>query len=637
MYFCSDTGNLYIDYKNEKNTLERKLVNKNSLDNKADFEHEHKYADSSSVGGPATSANKLNTNAGSATQPVYFANGIPVKTTYTLGASVPSGAKFTDTTYGAATSSTLGLVKVGSNITNSSGTISLTKANVTSALGYTPPTSDTNTTYSAGAGISLSGTTFSNSGVRSIATGSSNGTISVNTNGSTANVAVKGLGSAAYTNSNAYLAAKGQSAYDCNTCYDGGLYMIARGKNYPSGSPYGTLLVLPYRKNVGNTSPDFAVQIFIPDGDDSTKPNSMFYRTSLKDSWAHWNEVSTTSHTHDDRYFTESKLNSVLGSYETKDDASDKLATAKSYTDTKVSGLVSSSTVDSKISTHNTASGAHSDIRAALTSLTTKVTNFLDVDEETTDQLSEVLEMIEANKGTIESLTTSKVSVSDIANNLTTNSAGMVLSAAQGVYIQSLINGVDNELETHATDTSNPHGVTKAQVGLSKVDNTADASKPVSAAQAIAIADAKSAGTQAQTNLTAHINTKTNPHAVTCAQIGAVAKSGDTMTGTLRIKANVHGNWTEGIRINSADNGWTSLVLGGSSDSGTGQGVWSMHTYENNFYLAHNGSNNGSPMIHGIPNDGFSITGNMRVSNNLSVSGCTMTYDSANECLNFIF
>lgn len=47
----------------------------------------------------AASANKLNTNAGSATQPVYFNNGIPVATTYTLDASVPSGAKFTDTVY----------------------------------------------------------------------------------------------------------------------------------------------------------------------------------------------------------------------------------------------------------------------------------------------------------------------------------------------------------------------------------------------------------------------------------------------------------------------------------------------------------------------------------------------------------
>ena len=60
-----------------------------------------------------------------------------------------------------ATSTALGGVKVGSNITVNSGTISLTKSNVTSALGYTPPTSDTNTTYSAGSGLSLSGTSFS--------------------------------------------------------------------------------------------------------------------------------------------------------------------------------------------------------------------------------------------------------------------------------------------------------------------------------------------------------------------------------------------------------------------------------------------------------------------------------------------
>ena len=66
---------------------------------KADVGHTHTYAGSSSAGGAATSANKLNTDAGSVTQPVYFENGIPKKTTYTLGASVPSGAKFTDTVY----------------------------------------------------------------------------------------------------------------------------------------------------------------------------------------------------------------------------------------------------------------------------------------------------------------------------------------------------------------------------------------------------------------------------------------------------------------------------------------------------------------------------------------------------------
>jgi hypothetical protein len=46
-----------------------------------DFAHTHNYAGSSSAGGAATSANKLNTNAGSATKPVYFSNGVPVQVT----------------------------------------------------------------------------------------------------------------------------------------------------------------------------------------------------------------------------------------------------------------------------------------------------------------------------------------------------------------------------------------------------------------------------------------------------------------------------------------------------------------------------------------------------------------------------
>lgn len=83
----------------------------------------------------------------------------------------------------------------------SSGQILRWSADGTAAWG-----ADNNTTYSAGTGISLSGTTFSNSGVRSIATGETNGTISVNTNGTSAEVAVKGLGSAAYTDSSAYAA-----------------------------------------------------------------------------------------------------------------------------------------------------------------------------------------------------------------------------------------------------------------------------------------------------------------------------------------------------------------------------------------------------------------------------------------------
>lgn len=49
-----------------------------------------------------------------------------------------SGTSVSSVTLPTGTSSALGLVKIGSNITVSSGTISVSKSNVTSALGYTP-------------------------------------------------------------------------------------------------------------------------------------------------------------------------------------------------------------------------------------------------------------------------------------------------------------------------------------------------------------------------------------------------------------------------------------------------------------------------------------------------------------------
>lgn len=79
---------------------------------------------------------------------------------------------------------------------------------------------------------------------------------------------------------------------------------------------------------------------------------------------------------------------------------------------------------------------------------------------------------------------------------------------------------VNAKVDSHIANKSNPHGVTKAQVGLGNVNNTSDADKPVSTAQATAIADAKAAGTLAQTNLTTHLQDKSNPHQVTRDQLG---------------------------------------------------------------------------------------------------------------------
>lgn len=51
-----------------------------------------KYAGSASSGGAAISANKLNTNAGSATRPVYFSGGVPVQCNDTLANSISGSA-----------------------------------------------------------------------------------------------------------------------------------------------------------------------------------------------------------------------------------------------------------------------------------------------------------------------------------------------------------------------------------------------------------------------------------------------------------------------------------------------------------------------------------------------------------------
>lgn len=65
--------------------------------NYAAASHTHNYAGSGSAGGSANSAIKLDSSAGSATQPVYFKDGKPVATTYALNKTVPADAKFTDT------------------------------------------------------------------------------------------------------------------------------------------------------------------------------------------------------------------------------------------------------------------------------------------------------------------------------------------------------------------------------------------------------------------------------------------------------------------------------------------------------------------------------------------------------------
>lgn len=98
--------------------------------------------------------------------------------------------------------------------------------------------------------------------------------------------------------------------------------------------------------------------------------------------------------------------------------------------------------VEEKLSTHNASSNSHNDIRILVQGLTNRINALADSDDDTLDQLSEIVEYIKNNKSLIDSITTSKVSVSDIVDNLTSSVSNKPLSAKQGVALKGLIDAI---------------------------------------------------------------------------------------------------------------------------------------------------------------------------------------------------
>ena len=248
-------------------------------------------------------------------------------------------------------------------------------------------------------------------------------------------------------------------------------------------------------------------------------------------------DKSDANHNHDEKYDT-------LGS------ANKALEDANIYTDSKISDLVSTTALDSKISTHNTSTSAHNDIRTLISDLTIKLNNFLDVDDATKDQLSEVITLIENNKGTLESLTTSKVNVSDIIDNLTTANSTKVLAAKQGVVLKELIDALQDELDEHTHAIADVSGLQSAldgkaasshgtHVSYSSTAPVMDGTASVGSASTVARSDHKhptDTTRASQSDLTSHTGNKSNPHGVTKSQVGlgnVENKSSATIRGEL--------------------------------------------------------------------------------------------------------
>ena len=132
---------------------------------------------------------------------------------------------------------------------------------------------------------------------------------------------------------------------------------------------------------------------------------------------------------------------------------------AKAYTDTKIAAIPTPD-VSGQIGEHNTSISAHNDIRELITGLTSRLNALADSDDTTLDQLSEIVAYIKSNRSLIEEVTTNKVNVADIIDNLTTNVANKPLSAAQGVALKALIDAIPDWAKADTKPT-----YTAAEVG----------------------------------------------------------------------------------------------------------------------------------------------------------------------------
>ena len=115
-----------------------------------------------------------------------------------------------------------------------------------------------------------------------------------------------------------------------------------------------------------------------------------------------------------------------------------------------------------------------------------------------------------SNKSNPHEVTKDQIGLENVDN---TSDADKPISTATQTALNEKANASD--LTSHTSDIDNPHQVTKEQVGLGNVDNTSDADKPISDATQTAL-DGKAEAS----DLTSHVSNKSNPHEVTKAQVG---------------------------------------------------------------------------------------------------------------------
>lgn len=187
------------------------------------------------------------------------------------------------------------------------------------------------------------------------------------------------------------------------------------------------------------------------------------------------------------------------------------------------------------VSQHNVSDAAHSDIRLLIQGLSDRLSEVADSDDTTLDQLSEIVAYIKSNKSLIDAITTSKVNVADIVDNLTTNVANKPLSAAQGVALKAIIDALTIPTALSDLTEDNTHRV---------------------------VTDAEKAVWNAKSNFSGSYNDLTDKPTIPGAYTLPIASS--TVLGGVQPAAKTD-TMTQAVGVDEAGGLWTAPGSGGGS------------------------------------------------------------------------
>ncbi len=265
-------------------------------------------------------------------------------------------------------------------------------------------------------------------------------------------------------------------------------------------------------------------------------------------------EITDFSHTHDDRYYTESEINTKMsavntaiegksdkGHTHTKSDITDFAHNhdERYYTEDETDDLLSGKSDTSHLHDDRYYTETEVDTKLALKSDTSHTHDGRYYTETEIDEKVSTLNTKINGKSAV-GHTHTKEEITDFAHNHDER-------YYTETEIDSKESALNDTISAHTGDTDNPHGVTKSQVGLGNVDNTKDADKPISTAMQAALNTKQDTAnlvktfqstpddthypseklvkaqldTKANTTaLTSHTGNTSNPHNVTKNQLG---------------------------------------------------------------------------------------------------------------------